>query len=70
MAPRGRPRKKPIDEVVFVEEKKLNKPEEIISDYLARHCDIPGCLPKWHLDDANMLINLLRQHDYILKRGN
>lgn len=42
---------------------------DIISEGIQRFCSIPGCRPKFHLDEARSIVEELRRHD-LLKEGN
>ena len=53
--PRGRPRK------VVVEIPQNGSLEFEVSNMLSHFCGIPGCGPKFHLDDASRVIELVRK---------
>ncbi len=66
--PRGRPKSiPPTDEYTSIMETK--SADELVAYYLAKRCEIPGCIPRLHMDDAKNLVGLLRTKGYINKEG-
>ena len=61
--PRGRPRKIPLVE----EDKKENKPRDIIAQGIENDCDIPGCQVRFHLDVADEIIKSLDLGGYLIQ---
>lgn len=61
--PRGRPRKLGDNPELYTET------DHIVSEYLAKLCEIPGCIPRNHVEDARIILNALeRDHQLKLKR--
>jgi hypothetical protein len=54
--PRGRPRKVPL-----VEEPEPTTVQQIIAKEISNHCQIPGCIGKFHLEDASSVIDSLKK---------
>lgn len=54
--PRGRPRKVPV-----VEEPAPSTIQQIIAREIANNCQIPGCVGKFHLEDASNVIESLKR---------
>ena len=38
---------------------------DIISEGIQKHCEIPGCRPKFHLDEARYIVDQLRSHNLL-----
>lgn len=40
-----------------------------ISEVLERNCGVPGCRPKFHIDDARDIIEALKARGYPITKG-
>ncbi len=62
--PRGRPRKQPV-----VEEHK-SRDYEIIAEVLAQWCGVPGCSLRHHFQEAENVIQALKEEGFEIRELN
>lgn len=58
--PRGRPKKDVEQEEI--EESNIS---EVIANELQRWCSIPGCRPKFHLEESQKIVQILKSNNFL-----